>query len=85
MTILVRSRVLLLGSIPFPTTVAFFRLASLEQRRAVATHARVLLVDFTGLVPDIFIDLGILCLFGFVVSTLVDYFHRGRSDSIPNA
>jgi hypothetical protein len=69
-----RSWVLLFGFIPAPITVAYFRLASLEQRRALATRVRVVLGDFTGLAPDIFVLLGILCLFGFVASILVDYF-----------
>jgi hypothetical protein len=73
-TVSTRSRILLGGASLFPFTVAFFRLASLEQRRALAAHVSVVLGDFTGLVPDIFIDGGILCFVGFVVSIAVDYF-----------
>jgi len=69
-----RSWVLLGGSTLLPITAVYFRLATLEQRRALATHARVILGDLTGLVPDIFILVGILCLLGFFASILVDYF-----------
>jgi len=69
-----RSRILLVGSSLLPITFAYSRLASLEQRRTLATRVRIVLGDFTGLVPDIFVVVGILCLFGFGTSIVVDYF-----------
>ena len=73
-----RSWVLFLGFIPALITVAYFRFASLDQRRGLAAQVRSVLSDFTGLVPNIFVVLGILCLFGFVVSIAVDYFRARR-------
>jgi|GEM_PF-6965962 len=73
MKVSTRSWVLLICSTMTPITVISFRLASLDQRRAIARAAEHVFGSITGIVPDFVFFGGILCFVGFVVSLMTDY------------
>ena len=78
MKVSVRSWALLLCSTMTPITVASFRLASLDQRRAIARATEHVFGLINGLVPMFTFFGGILCFIAFLVSIVFDYIHSRK-------
>ena len=79
MKISTASWVLLLCSLMTPITVVSLRVASLDQRRAIARAAENVFGSITGIVPDFVFFGGILCFLAFFVSLMIDYLRSRKT------
>ena len=78
-----RSWILLVFSTATPITVISFRIATLEQRRAIAAATTSVVGPIAGILPDIVFMCGILCFTGFLISLLFDYLRSNRKTWLP--
>lgn len=83
MTVSNRSWTLLVCSTGTPITIVAFRIASLDQRRAIAAAAKSVTGTLGGLLPDLIFFGGILCLLGYLFSLVFDYRNSRQKTWLP--